>query len=145
MYDAVLLPVDGSEPSDAAVAHAGAIASQFDAAVHVLNVVDLPTEAVSAGVGGGTSNVIEALHEDAEELVAETAAALPERVESTTAVIEGAPAAAIREYADEHDADLIVMGTHGRTGVERVLLGSTTERVVRTADCPVLTVGDASE
>lgn len=52
----------------------------------------------------------------------------------------GVPHETIREYVDEEDIDLVVMGTHGRTGLERALLGSTTERVVRTVDTPVVTV-----
>ncbi|MFB6120136.1 MAG: universal stress protein [Halobacteriaceae archaeon] len=145
MYDAILLPVDGSDPSDEAVAHAGALGAQFDATVHVLNVVELPTEAVNAGAGGATSNVIEALHDEAEELVTDAVDDLPEGVDVTDVVLEGYPAAAIREYAADNDVDLIVMGTHGRTGLERYLLGSTTERVVRSAERPVLTVGGAED
>ena len=57
-----------------------------------------------------------------------------------TAVESGAPAAAIVEYASRSRIDLIVIGTHGRTGVTRTLLGSVAERVVRTAPCPVLAV-----
>jgi nucleotide-binding universal stress UspA family protein len=57
-----------------------------------------------------------------------------------TEVITGSPHRAIREYAEDKDVDLIVIGTHGRTGVERYLLGSVTEKIVRTADVPVLTV-----
>jgi nucleotide-binding universal stress UspA family protein len=52
----------------------------------------------------------------------------------------GTPSEEIVNYADEHEIDLIVMGTHGRTGVARVLLGSVAEKVVRKAPCPVLTV-----
>jgi nucleotide-binding universal stress UspA family protein len=55
-------------------------------------------------------------------------------------VAQGAPHQAILDYVDEHDIDLVVMGTHGRTGLDRYLLGSVTEKVVRLSDAPVLTV-----
>jgi len=55
-----------------------------------------------------------------------------------SAVVSEAPHRAITEYADDRDVDCIVMGTHGRTGIDRYLLGSVTERVVRLADAPVL-------
>jgi nucleotide-binding universal stress UspA family protein len=61
-------------------------------------------------------------------------------IDVVTAVATGTPHTEILEYADEHDVDLVVMGTHGRTGVERHLLGSVTEKVVRMADAPVVTV-----
>jgi nucleotide-binding universal stress UspA family protein len=61
-------------------------------------------------------------------------------IPATEAIRLGVPHEIIREYIDENDVDLVVMGTHGRTGLEHTLLGSTTERVVRTVDVPVLTV-----
>jgi len=61
-------------------------------------------------------------------------------VSVVTAVRTGAPYERILDYADQEGADMVVMGTHGRTGVDRYLLGSVTEKVVRTADIPVLTV-----
>ncbi|MFC7115166.1 universal stress protein [Natronoarchaeum sp. GCM10025703] len=64
-----------------------------------------------------------------------------------TRLIDGSPRRAIVEYADGHDCDLIVMGTHGRGGINRLLMGSVTEGVIRTSDRPVLTVqlGDKSD
>ncbi|WP_227380071.1 universal stress protein [Haladaptatus halobius] len=61
-------------------------------------------------------------------------------IDTKTAVRRGIPQDAILVYADEHNIDIIVMGTHGRTGVKRALMGSVTETVVRHADIPVLTV-----
>src|SRR5438046_326022 len=66
--------------------------------------------------------------------------ALASGVSTTTAVLPGVPANTIVEAARTERADLIVLGTHGRTGLERVLLGSVAERVVRNAPCAVLTV-----
>jgi nucleotide-binding universal stress UspA family protein len=61
-----------------------------------------------------------------------------------TGVMFGSPARAIVDYARDYAIDLIVMGTHGRSGFAHLLLGSVTERVVRTAECPVLTVRDTA-
>jgi len=57
----------------------------------------------------------------------------------------GEPYESVLDYADEHDIDIIVMGTHGRTGLDHHLLGSVTEKVVRTSDVPVLTVRASGE
>lgn len=61
--------------------------------------------------------------------------------EVVTAVVRGQTAPAILEYADEHDINLIVLGTHGRTGLDRLVIGSIAERVVRESPVPVVTVG----
>jgi nucleotide-binding universal stress UspA family protein len=60
-------------------------------------------------------------------------------------VAQGTPHQAILEYVDYHDIDLVVMGTHGRTGLDRYLMGSVTENVVRLSDAPVLTVGPPAD
>jgi nucleotide-binding universal stress UspA family protein len=144
MYDRVLVPTDGSEGSRAAVEHAVDLARTFDAVLHVLSVVD-----ADVGVDGavvGTLDAFEAAGEDAVDEVARRAAAAG--VETVTDVREGTPHRALLDYADEHAVDLVVMGTHGRTGLDRYLLGSVAERVVRLSDVPVLTVRipeDASE
>jgi nucleotide-binding universal stress UspA family protein len=164
MYDQILYPTDGSSGSKAAAAHVKQLASAFDATVHVLYVVDTThpgggmtgasladaDSGFSGGGGadgeggmvgdqsdGGTRRA--ALTERAESVVEEAASTF-EGVESVTAVEYGTPHSAILEYADDHAVDLVVMGTHGRTGVERYLLGSVTEKVVRLADPPVVTV-----
>jgi nucleotide-binding universal stress UspA family protein len=72
------------------------------------------------------------------ESVAERAA--DAGVETVTAVEPGVPDDVVVEYAADHDCDLVVMGTHGRTGLQRYLLGSVTERTVRRSSVPVLTV-----
>ena len=151
MYDDILYPTDGSAGSEAAAAHVGALASAFDATVHVLHVVDTregglgmsgafvheDSQAMS-GVSPETGYIGRHEEVDADEI--EAAAGSAEEVSMTTAVEMGTPHSAILQYADDHDVDLVVMGTHGRTGVERYLLGSVTEKVVRLADAPVVTV-----
>ena len=164
MYDKILYPTDGSAGSEAAASHVGALASAFDATVHVLHVVD--TREGGLGLSGAflddqnqsmsgrspdegyigrhedapdTDEIEDELTAHATELIEASAGSLDE-IELTTGVEMGDPHSAILEYADGHDVDLVVMGTHGRTGVERYLLGSVTEKVVRLSDRPVVTV-----
>jgi nucleotide-binding universal stress UspA family protein len=68
-----------------------------------------------------------------------------EGIETRPVVEWGEPYESVLDYADEHDIDIIVMGTHGRTGLDHHLLGSVTEKVVRTSDVPVLTVRASGE
>lgn len=137
MYERILLPTDGSEGSDRAVEQAIGLASETGGELHVLFVVeDIPyaPELMDDQVEGQ----LRALGEEAiEEIRARAADA---GVTVVTEVRQGAPHSAILGYADEAAADVIVMGTHGRSGLDRYLLGSVTERVVRTAEVPVLTV-----
>jgi nucleotide-binding universal stress UspA family protein len=140
-YDRILIPTDGSEAAGAAVEHGLAIAERFDATVHVLSVVDLDALAGAAETGAGLPAVIESLEEDCERAVDAVADRCSDRgLDVVTAIVEGSPSRAIDEYVEREGIDLIAMGTHGRTGIERYLIGSVTERIVRTSDVPVLTV-----
>jgi nucleotide-binding universal stress UspA family protein len=137
MYDRILVPTDGSEGTEGAVDHAIDLATTYDAALHALYVVD--TNVHVDGSAAGTFDAIESAGRRAVDEVLERAeAAGVETVEG--AVVEGTPHRAILDYADEHAVDLVVMGTHGRTGLDRYLLGSVAEKVVRLSDAPVLTV-----
>jgi nucleotide-binding universal stress UspA family protein len=139
MYDSILVPVDWSSPSDAAVQNARGLAAEHDATVHLLHAVEL----VQLGYAGTVSSqVVEDSRASAEDLLAETADEF-ENVPVETTVTMGEPVDSIDEYVEEHDIDLVVMGTHGRSGVKRVVLGSTTERTIRLVDVPVLTIESA--
>ena len=135
-YRNILVPTDGSECAGEALDRAVTLAARNGATVHVLSVVDL------GGLGIEAYSGIETLVETAEETVAEAAAvAEAASVEAVEHVEAGSsPARVIRAYLADHDVDLVAMGTRGRTGVERYLLGSVAERTVRTAPVPVLTV-----
>ena len=140
MYDTILLPVDGSDGAEAATAQAFSLADAFDATVHVLHVLELPV-----GPADLDPDERDELRELAEGRGREATAAVTERAEDRGIdaggrVVDGEPHRTIREYARDHDVDLIVMGTHGWRGAGRVRLGSTTERVLMRADVPVLTV-----
>jgi nucleotide-binding universal stress UspA family protein len=139
----VMVPTDFSAPADLALDYARDLAKQFGARVDLVHVFDDPFVS-GAFVGDGTVMIPvetrEALENQAREELARRhaahASALPG---SSTALLVGPPAKRIVEHAKENGADLIVMGTHGRTGLGHLLLGSIAERVVRTAPCPVLT------
>ena len=138
MYDEILVPTDGSEASRRAIEHAVDLASKYGARIHALYVVDT---SVYATLETGAEVVVEALEEEGESAVrAVEDAAREAGVEVVTEVADGSVHDAIAAYVDDNDVDLVVMGTHGRTGLDRYLLGSVTERVVRTSDVPVLTV-----
>jgi len=138
MYDTIVVPTDGSEHAITAAGHAAAFARRFDATVHVLAVVDVQGAAGPFDAGGVTETFVETLEERADDDLAATVETMDDdRV--TTARVRGHPSEAILEYARSHDADMLAMGTHGRTGVDRYVAGSVTERVLRRSEAPVLT------
>lgn len=139
-YDSVVIPTDGSEPASLAVDHGIEVARAFDARVHALNIVDMNT-VNSTHDYPFPEDLLEALREAGEtatDAIVERARAAG--LDATGDVRRGFPASGILEYAEAADADLIVMGTTGQTGLSRFLLGSTTERVVRHAEIPVFAV-----
>lgn len=140
----VLVPLDGSEPSWAAFEHA--LAQHEGDRITVLHVVD-PTEGVYTGLDGGyyDGTATDRAFERGEELCNRARELLAEATAESSTVLEtlvesGRPARTIVQYADDNDVDLIVIGSHGRTGVSRVLLGSVAETVVRRAAVPVTVV-----
>lgn len=140
MYEHVLLPTDGSEGTERAVEHAIDLADNYDATLHVLSVVD-----------DSEFRALDALNEERlrskrDAVVERTTNAAAERgVEANAVVRNGSPGEEILAYVDEADIDVIVMGTRGRSGIDRVLLGSVTESVVRQAPVPVMTVRMAAD
>ena len=140
LYDRILVPTDGSSKGKRAVEHALALAAVHDAEVHALYVVDTASYA-GTGMEATWAGIDDLLREDADEAV-EQVAALAEGTDVAveTSVVEGAPGREIVQHATDIGCDLIVMGTHGRGGIDRLLLGSVAERVVRRSPVPVLTV-----
>jgi nucleotide-binding universal stress UspA family protein len=137
MYDSLLFPTDGSEGAKAALDHVLDIAAAHEATVHLLSVADTRHDSVTR-IG---DEVVDALELEGQDIVDEAASRAQERgVATETAVLQGTPSATIVDYADDRAVDLVAMPTHGRQGVERLLLGSVTERVVRRATVPVLTI-----
>ncbi|WP_435096942.1 universal stress protein [Halorubrum sp. N11] len=140
-YRNVLVPTDGSDRAGDALDRALTFAERAGATVHVLSVVDIGI------IGSERYSGVDTLVKGAERTVADAAATAEEAgVETVEAVDVGSSASlGIQAYVDENDIDLVVMGTQGRTGVERYLLGSVAERTVRTSPVPVLTVPDQSD
>ncbi|RRJ33671.1 universal stress protein [Halocatena pleomorpha] len=139
MYSDVLIPTDGSKGIEGAITHGLALAERYDATVHALSVVDLGVfEEIDTDV-----SFLQSVRESRTAAAHRATAAVQSQasdynVTVVDAVREGDPAHEIVSYADEH-ADLIAMGTHGRTGLGQYLLGSVTTSIVRTAAVPVLT------
>lgn len=128
----ILLPTDGSPAADAAIPHAMALAERFAVPLHVLNVIR-------------TDRGLPDLGDPASEAAWETVGAVAEQaagrnIEVETHVQSGSPHEQLRRFAQSHGIDLVAMGTHGRSGLSRHLIGSVTERTLRTSDIPVLTV-----
>lgn len=138
----ILVPTDFSAPSDAALDCARRLATGFAASVHLLHV--LPDVSGSGEIG---SELFVTEPPEARSLrLTDARDRLKHRItaddrvtlRATSEVIFGSPAQTIADYAVDNQFDLIVMGTHGRTGMAHLLVGSVAERVVRTAGCPVL-------
>ena len=136
----VLVPTDFSEHSKSAVRYGCELASKFGADLHLLHVVEQLPVMYSEGAIFTPETEAELLAE-ATNLLDRT----PEDIDVTSlkvtrATLQGHPLVEITRYAKENEIDLIVIGTHGRTGLVHMLLGSVAEKVVRKAPCPVLTV-----
>jgi nucleotide-binding universal stress UspA family protein len=134
MFARILVPTDFSPPSEAALDYGRKLATHFDAALHLLHV--------------GENLFLRAVVTDHRLLEELTMRRVQDRLtdadrrRGAVAIVERSdePANEILRYAKSANIDLIVMGTHGRTGFARVVLGSVAEAVVRGAPCPVLTV-----
>jgi len=135
-YERILLPTDSSEASRRAAEHGLDLAAAMDATVDVLSVVE--TAAIGPDIG---SNVTSGdFDQGAHEAVSDVAAMAEERgVEASTHVETGSPDEEILSAVDEYDCQAVVMGTTGRRGVDRILLGSVAEKTVRSAPVPVVT------
>ena len=140
MYDDILLPTDGSSGTVEALEHAITVASDQDARIHVIYVVD--KRLYTAASDENKDEIRQSLEEEADIALDDARVRIEdEGIEVQTVREEGIPYTTITDYADSEDIDLVVMGTHGETGPERmVTLGSTTERVLKNASMPVLVV-----
>jgi nucleotide-binding universal stress UspA family protein len=142
MYDRILLPTDGSDAADRALDLAVSVADAHDAELHSLYVADTNQPSLSRIQG----QVVDALEGEGQQIVDEAENRVRgSGVDVTTDVIQGGPSRTILEYVDDRGVDLVVMGTRGERDVERLLLGSVTERIVRSAPIPVLAVPPNSD
>lgn len=131
----ILFPTDFSHTGDAALELATALARERGATLVIVHVEEPP-----AAYGGGEMyyGMPEPATDDLEQMLKEVVPTTPD-VAFEHRLITGDPASAIAKLAEEENMELIVMGTHGRTGLMRLLMGSVAEAVVRHASCPVLT------
>jgi universal stress protein A len=138
----ILLPTDFSDFSATATKYACELATRFDAELHLLH--SLETHLSSTPVFGFALDLPRYFQESRAAAERSLAAVLdPKWSTGRTvihAVVEGSPKVEIISYARKQDIDLIVLSTHGRTGLTHVIMGSVAETVVRTAHCPVLTM-----
>ncbi|WP_339105635.1 universal stress protein [Haloterrigena salinisoli] len=136
-YTDVLVPTDGSVHATAAVELGARFANRCGGALHLLSVMDELPEVADAE----TAPLPEQLEENIQEVLDDDAATAEAAGagDVRTAIATGSVPREVISYADDEEIDLIVMGTHGRTGLDRHLLGSFTERVIRTSPVPVLT------
>lgn len=141
----ILVPIDFSETSTRALPYAVALAEQFKAEVTLIHVTELPP--ALGGYDYTPSPELESrMKQSAEELLARVERdAFPDSVYTEAIVRSGTPFHEITKAASRLEADLIILTTHGRTGLKHALLGSNAERIVRHANCPVLVVRDKAE
>ena len=145
MYDDILIPTDGSDTIPETLRHGLPLAVDNDATVHALYVVD---SRMTAAADDETSVALgQSLQDEGQEAVAAVEErAADEGLETVSNVRQGTPSKTILQYADEHDIDLIVIGTRGKSPREKVTsLGSVSERVVDNASVPVFVVRNAGE
>lgn len=135
----ILVPIDGSEPSESALEYA--LDTFEDDAITLIHVID-PNEPVygEVSMSGYSDEWFEYAKKDVAKTIFEDARELADGAEFETALEVGSPAREIVTYAEEHDVDQIVIGSHGRSGVTRILLGSVSESVVRRSPVPVTVV-----
>jgi nucleotide-binding universal stress UspA family protein len=138
----ILVPVDFSAHSAEALRLAADLARRYAASVDLVHVFFTMTYGTPEGYVIPTAEQLELVMKELEsQLRAAKQIALDAGAPSaTTTLLQGRPATAILDFATASECDLIVMGTHGRTGVKRLVIGSVAEHVVRAAPCPVLTV-----
>ncbi|MFB6361975.1 MAG: universal stress protein [Halobacteriales archaeon] len=145
MYENILIPTDGSEQATNAAKAGLALAADLGASVHVLTVLG-EFESRIVPISGEQDELREEQHEHGEEIVGAVADAAEELgVDATTSVSPGIVHKEIESYVEERDIDLIVMGSRGLTNVEKALLGSTADKVVRTLDIPTMVVHQTPE
>lgn len=142
----ILCPVDFTTATHWGLVPAVTIAERRDAELIFAHAIDFPYPYMNqVGLSFDMDRYYQETEAAAEERLAELVEAEAGDVEARTLVLRGTPATAVADAVEDHDVDLVVMPTHGRTGFERMLVGSVTEKVVRLCPCPVLTVTPRDE
>jgi nucleotide-binding universal stress UspA family protein len=139
----LLVPTDFSEDSEQAARYAVELAKRFQAEIHCIHVVDIPADLMSTSdyyMTGPSEQFVDQLREESKKNLEAFTEKNLEGAQVQTAFLEGSPFVEIIRYARDQQIDLVVIATHGRTGLKHVLFGSVAEKVVRKAPCPVLVV-----
>lgn len=138
MYDAIVHPTDGSECADSALDHAISLADQYDTALHLTYVV----QDSAVPPTPSPKRILEEMEKTGNRILDRREdQAIEAGIESVSSdVLHGHPHHRIVDLTEETDSDLIVMGTHGRSGLEHYVLGSVAEKTLRTAHVPVMAV-----
>ncbi|MDD2542520.1 MAG: universal stress protein [Desulfuromonadaceae bacterium] len=141
-FTKILTAIDFSENSECAFDYALTLATQFNAELTIIHVINEPVDLRGFYVPHISFEQLEKEIEDSAVKMMETfcSSKLGTFSNYKTSIVTGIPYDEITAAAAKMDASLIVLGTHGRTGLDRILFGSTAERVVRSSQCPVLTV-----
>lgn len=142
LFDKIVTAIDFSENSDRAFEYALTLATRFDAELTIMHVINEPVDLRGFYVPHISFEQLEKEIEEGAVKIMEEFCSTRLGVFSNykTAIVAGIPYDEIIRKADEINASLIVLGTHGRTGLDHLIFGSTAERVVRSANCPVMTV-----
>lgn len=138
----IVCPTDFSDPAYEGVKAATELAEHFQAELILVNVISpVPMASGAAPTGFHLPAIMKSMQDAAEKSMTNLIAQkVPKAVQTRSAVLQGQPADEIVRLADEKDADMIVIATHGESGWQRFLFGSVTEKVIRTASRPILTV-----
>jgi nucleotide-binding universal stress UspA family protein len=138
----ILMPVDFSEPSVTALEYAVSLAASYGAKLHLVHVIDNHMEAIGFYVPHVTFEKLdEGMRESAKTMLADFATKhLGGFVNCWKDVLVGEPYAEILKYAKDNDIDTIVIGTYGSGFMDKLFFGSTTERILKKAECPVMVV-----
>lgn len=141
MYKHILCTLDGSALAEKALPHAVALARAFAARLTLLRVVEVPPVPAMPELMTVEVDLLPHLMAEAKQYIDRKVAEVREDYPTVGGqVVEGRAAEAIADYAADNDVDLIVMATHGRSGLSRLAFGSVADRVLRLAHCPVLLV-----
>ncbi len=138
IFGRILVAVDGGAPSARAAAAAYTLAAELKSEIRLFHAVEPPTAAAQTGMS--PEEVTKLIEGESEQIFSSLLGFLPASVSPQRLSGAGDPANEILRAAADWRADLLVMGSHGRDGVMRVLLGSVAEKVMRHATCPVLVI-----
>jgi nucleotide-binding universal stress UspA family protein len=141
-FERILFPVDLTENSDKLVPYVDTMVQKFNAAVHILFIVRIfqyftDIYVAPPSISIFENELVEGARKRMDEFVKDH---FNNRPNAQGAVMLGDPSDAIVSYIDDHDIDLVIMGTHGRKGLDRVIFGSVAQRVVKSARVPVMVV-----